>query len=151
VWSVAFFPDNRTLLTGGTDGIIRRWNAVNGESIDSVLVGAPEDPLKRYAGDHGAEVFHACVACHALTPDEDKKAGPTLWHILGRHIATLPGYNFSPALKKLDIVWSKETIAKLFEVGPAHYTPGTKMPEQTIGSKEDRKALVDFLERATAK
>jgi cytochrome c len=31
------------------------------------------------------------------------------------------------------------------------YTPGTKMPEQTIGSKEDRKALVDFLGRATDK
>jgi cytochrome c len=149
VWSVAFFPDNRTLLTGGTDGIIRRWNAVNGEPIDSIFVGAPEDPLKRYAGDHGADVFHACVACHALTPD-DTKAGPTLWHILGRRIATLPGYNFSPALKKLDIIWSKETIAKLFEVGPTHFTPGTKMPEQTIGSPQDRKALVDFLERVTA-
>ena len=33
VWSVAFFPDNRTLLTGGTDRIIRRWNVVTGEPI----------------------------------------------------------------------------------------------------------------------
>jgi cytochrome c len=151
VWSAAFFPDNRTLLTGGTDRIIRRWNAVSGEPIDSAVAGAPADPLKRYAGDHGAEVFRACVACHTLTPDEGNKAGPTLSHVFGRHIATLPGYNFSPALKKLDIVWSKETIAKLFEIGPAQYTPGTKMPEQTIGAANDRKALVDFLERATAK
>jgi cytochrome c len=37
----------------------------------------------------------------------------------------------------------------LFEVGPATYTPGTKMPEQTIGSPDDRKALMDFLARAT--
>jgi cytochrome c len=151
VWSVAFFPDSRTLLTGGTDRVIRRWNAANGEPIDSAVVGAPEDPLKAYAGDHGAEVFRHCVACHTLTPDEGNKAGPTLWHIFGRRIATLPGYNFSPALKKLDIVWSKETVAKLFEVGPAHYTPGTKMPEQTIGSAEDRKALVDFLAKTTTK
>ena len=41
-------------------------------------------------------------------------------------------------------------MAKLFEVGPAAYTPGTKMPEQTIGSPEDREALVDFLAKATA-
>ncbi len=61
----------------------------------------------------------------------------------------LPGYNFSPALKQLDIVWTPETVAKLFEIGPAHYTPGTKMPEQTIGSPEDRKALVEFLAKAT--
>jgi cytochrome c len=150
VWSIAFLPDSTTLLTGGTDAIIRRWNAAKGEPIDSALVGAPEDPLKRYAGDPGAEVFRACVACHTLRPDEAQKAGPSLWRVFGRRIATLPGYNFSPALKKLDIVWSKETVAKLFEVGPAHYTPGTKMPEQTIGAEEDRKALVDFLARATA-
>ena len=62
--------------------------------------------------------------------------------MFGRRIATLPGYNFSPALKKLDIVWTPETVAKLFEVGPMAYTPGTKMPEQTIGSAEDRNALV---------
>ena len=149
VWSVAFLPDNATLLTGGTDAFIRRWNAVTGEPIDSTLVGAPEDPLKQYAGDHGAEIFRACIACHTLRLDEGQKAGPTLWHIFGRRIATLPGYNFSPALKKLDIVWSKETVARLFEIGPAHYTPGTKMPEQTIGADTDRKALVDFLARVT--
>jgi cytochrome c len=150
VWSVVFLPDSTTLLTGGTDAIIRRWNAAKGEPIDSTLLGAAEDPLKRYAGDPGAEVFRACVACHTLTADEGQKAGPSLWHVFGRRIATLPGYNFSPALKKLDIVWSKDTVAKLFEIGPAHYTPGTKMPEQTIGAEQDRKALVDFLARATA-
>ena len=149
VWSVAFFPDNRTLLTGGTDRMIRRWDASSGEPIGAVAVGTPEDPLAAYAGDHGAEIFRACVACHTLSPDEGNKAGPTLYGIFGRHIATLPGYNFSPALKKLDIVWTPETVSKLFEVGPEHYTPGTKMPEQTIGSAEDRKALVEFLAKAT--
>jgi len=150
VWSVAFFPDSRTLLTGGADRAIRRWNAATGEPIDSNLVGAPADPLAAYAGDPGAQVFRACVACHTLSPDEGNRAGPTLAGIFGRRIATLPGYNFSPALKKLDIVWSPETVAKLFEIGPAHYTPGTKMPEQRIGSPKDRRALVEFLAKATA-
>lgn len=149
VWSVAFFPDNRTLLTGGTDRMIRRWDASTGEPIGAVVFGTPEDPLAAYAGDQGAEIFRACVACHTLSPDEGNKAGPTLSGIFGRRIATLPGYNFSPALKKLDIVWTPETVSKLFEVGPEHYTPGTKMPEQTIGSAEDRKALVEFLAKAT--
>jgi cytochrome c len=151
VWSVAFFPDNRTLLTGGTDRMIRRWDAVSGEPIGSVVIGAPDDPLKQYSGDPGAQVFRACVACHTLSPEEGNKAGPTLWHLFGRRIATLPGYNFSPALRELDIVWSPDTVSKLFEIGPAHYTPGTKMPEQTIGSAEDRKALVEFLGKVTAK
>jgi len=54
-----------------------------------------------------------------------------------------------PSLKSLDIVWSPETVSKMFEIGPAAYTPGTKMPEQTIGSSDDRRALMDFLARAT--
>ena len=53
------------------------------------------------------------------------------------------------ALKQLDIVWTPETVSKLFEIGPSAYTPGTKMPEQTIGSAADREALVRFLEKAT--
>jgi cytochrome c len=148
VWSAAFLPDNRTLLTGGADRVIRRWDTATGDPIGSVAVGGADDPLAAFAGDPGADVFRACVACHTLTPDEGNRAGPTLAGIFGRRIATLPGYNFSEALKKLDIVWTPETVAKLFEVGPAAYTPGTKMPEQRIGSPEERQALVKFLEKA---
>ena len=149
VWSVAFLPDSRTLLTGGADNIIRRWNAVTGEPVDPLLLEKEGDPLAAYAGDHGADVFRACVACHTLGADQANRAGPTLAGLFGRRIATLPGYNFSEALKRLDIVWTPETVSKLFEIGPALYTPGTKMPEQRIGSEQDRAALVQFLERAT--
>src|SRR5207302_10804441 len=51
VWSVGFFPDSRTLLTGGTDRTIRRWDAITGEPIGNVIVGAPEDPLAAFVGD----------------------------------------------------------------------------------------------------
>jgi cytochrome c len=151
VWSVAFAPDGATLLTGGADGTIRRWNALTGDAIGASLQGKPGDSLAAYAGDHGAEVFRACVACHTLSEQEPQRAGPTLAGLYGRRIASLPGYRFSDALKKLDIVWSAETVAKLFELGPNSYTPGTKMPEQRIGAEEDRKALTDFLRRATSK
>jgi len=149
VWSVAFLPDSHTLMTGGADNLIRRWNAVTGDPIDPMLLETAGDPLAAYAGDRGAEVFRACVACHTLSAEQANRAGPTLAGIFGRRIATLPGYNFSEPLKHLDIVWTPETVAKLFEVGPATYTPGTKMPEQRIGSEQDRAALVRFLERAT--
>jgi len=151
VWSVAFLPDNASLLTGGADGKIRRWSALTGGSIGSSLQATPHDPLAAYAGDHGAEVFRACVACHTLSDKETQRAGPTLAGLYGRRIASLPGYRFSDALKGMDIVWTPETVSKLFELGPNIYTPGTKMPEQRIGSAEDRKALTDFLARATSK
>jgi len=151
VWSVAFLPDSRTLLTGGADNIIRRWDAVTGDPVDPILLETAGDPLAAYAGDHGAEVFRACVACHSLGAEQANRAGPPSPASFGRRIATLPGYHFSEALKRLDIVWTPETVSRLFEIGPSAYTPGTKMPEQRIGSEQDRAALVKFLERATTK
>lgn len=149
VWSTAFLPDGSTLLTGGADRMIRRWNTDTGEPVGGLMPGTPEDPLAAYAGDPGAEVFRACVACHAFDRADSTRAGPSLHGIFGRHIATLPGYSFSEALRHLDITWTPETVARLFELGPSVYTPGTKMPDQRIGNPADRDALVRFLERVT--
>jgi cytochrome c len=149
IWAVAFLPDTRTLLSGGGDRAIHRWDAETLEPRDTAASRTAEDPLAAYAGDPGATVFRACSACHTLQPEDGSRAGPNLHGLFGRRIATLPGYNFSPALRQLDFVWTRETVAKLFEIGPAAYTPGTKMPEQRIGRAEDREALVNFLERAT--
>jgi cytochrome c len=151
VWSTTFLMDNATLLTGGGDGIIRRWSIGSDGPIGSTLLARPDDPLAAYAGEAGARVFRACVACHTLSGDRGNRAGPSLRGLFGRKIATLPGYNFSPALRNLDIVWTPETLSKLFEIGPSVYTPGTKMPEQRIDSAKDRHALVEFLRRATTK
>jgi cytochrome c len=149
IWAVAFLPDTQTLLSGGVDRAIHRWETETLERQDTAASRAGEDPLAAYAGDPGATVFRACAACHTLQPDDSSRAGPNLHGLFGRRIATLPGYNFSPRLRELDFVWTRETVAKLFEIGPAAYTPGTKMPEQRIGRTEDREALVNFLERAT--
>jgi cytochrome c len=149
VWSVAFTPDGNELVTGGGDRMVRRWSTLTGEPIGALAMARPGDELAGFNGDRGAQVFRACVACHTLTPDQGNRAGPTLHGVFGRRIATLPGYNFSPPLKALDIVWTPETVSTLFEVGPARYTPGTKMPEQTISDPADREALVRFLDRVT--
>ncbi len=157
VISIAISPDDALVAAasiGGSVAVIDR----KARSLARTLVGpglpvwsveTAGDPLAAFAGDHGAEVFRACVACHTLNSDQANKAGPTLAGIFGRRIATLPGYNFSEPLKRLDIVWTPETVSKLFEIGPSAYTPGTKMPEQRIGSEQDRAALVQFLERVT--
>ena len=42
-----------------------------------------------------------------------------------------------------------DTIDALFDLGPDHYIPGSKMPMQRITTAEDRKDLVGFLKHAT--
>ncbi len=149
LWSLAFSTDGREILTGGADRLVRRWDVTSGEPVNPVVSEATEARVAAFAGHPGAEVFKACIACHTLSEDDGNRAGPSLHKIMGRKIATAQGYQFTPALKGLDIVWSRGTVAKLFEIGPMAYTPGTKMPEQTINNAADREALVDFLEQAT--
>ena len=78
-----------------------------------------------------------------------RRAGPTLYGLFGRRAGTVEGYKYSEALAHSDIVWTAETVAELFEVGPDVMTPGTKMPIQRIPNAEDRAALMDYLERTT--
>ncbi len=150
VWSLAFTPDGKEILTGGADRLVRRWDAASGAPIGPNPPPVGEDPLAAFAGERGAEVFRACAACHTLTADGGNRAGPTLHGLFGRRIASVPDYPYSPGLKELDIVWNAETLTQLFTLGPMRYTPGTKMPEQTIGTAEDLAALIEFLRRATA-
>jgi cytochrome c len=148
VWSLAFAAGGKTLLAGGADHLVREWDVETGERLGKEIAGQA-DPMAKYAGNPDAEPFRACVACHTLDPDDGVRAGPTLHGIFGRRIASVPGYRYSPAFSKMDIVWTPETVSKLFELGPATYTPGTKMPEQTIGNAADRAALIRFLQAET--
>lgn len=144
VWSVAFAGD--ALLTGGADGLIRSWDAATGAPLGEGETAAAElwDD-----GSQGARVFRACAMCHALTPEGGERAGPSLHGIFGRRIGTLPGYDYSDALRAMDIVWTPETVAQLFTEGPEVYTPGSRMPDQRVADPADRAALMDFLARAT--
>ncbi|MGL4494929.1 MAG: c-type cytochrome, partial [Beijerinckiaceae bacterium] len=147
VWALAFTPDGKTILAAGSDRLVRRWDAQTGEARDGTLVSVTDDILKKYANDPGAHVYRACVACHTLSPDDGNRAGPTLHRLFGRKIGTAPGYHYSDALRGMDIVWTPQTVARLFEIGPMAYTPGTKMPEQTLSSAQDRADLIAFLQK----
>jgi cytochrome c len=148
VWALAFPRGDRTLLAGGADNIISEWDVETGRRLGT-STAIQADLMSEYSGNPDAEVFRACIACHTLGPEDGNRAGPTLHGIFGRRIAALAGYPYSPAFRRMDIVWTPETVSKLFELGPSIYTPGTKMPEQTISDPEDRAALIRFLQAET--
>ena len=147
VWGLAFAGGD--LLAAGADGFVRRYDVASGrERAPADFVSAEEIP----AGlrDHpGARVYEACRVCHSLKPGEHR-AGPSLAGVVGRKIGAADGYAFSEALKRMDIVWSRDTIARLFEIGPQAMTPGTKMPEQRVVEARDRAALAEFIDLAGA-
>ena len=68
VWSVVFLPDSRTLLTGGADNIIRRWNAATGEPVDPILLETAGDPLAAFAAIAARRSFAPVSPAIRLAP-----------------------------------------------------------------------------------
>lgn len=98
----------------------------------------------------GAKLFRACQACHTIDKDGGNIVGPRLYGLFGRRAGAVADYKYSDALKKSGIVWTAETVDKLFALGPAVFTPGSKMPLQAMGNAKRRADLIAYLKIATA-
>jgi cytochrome c len=148
VWSVAFTPDGRTLLSGGADGLVVSHRLDQEPEAGDAEMAATEAAAPE-TDQRGAELFRKCVACHTVTPDGGHRAGPTLHGLFGRVAGTRPDYPYSPALRESDLVWTAETIDRLFDVGPETLVPGSKMPLQRMPDPADRARLIAYLKQVT--
>jgi cytochrome c len=147
VWSVAFAPDGKSLLSGGADGLVLTYDL--SEPVDAAPELAQAAAMQE-DDSRGAELFRKCAACHTVTPDGEHRAGPTLYRLFGRTAGSRPDYPYSAALEGSDLVWTEQTVARLFEVGPEVMVPGSKMPLQRLPSAQDRADLIAYLKQITA-
>ena len=153
VWDLAFIGTPPALWSAGNDSIVRRWSEGDPPPVLVGLADAAPNTAAAAAPvgevDRGAKLFRACVACHTVTADGGNRAGPTLYRLFGRPAGTVPGYPYSETLAKSGIVWSEETVDRLFALGPETFTPGSKMPLQRMPDPADRAALIAYLKRVT--
>lgn len=87
--------------------------------------------------DKGLVAMKKCGACHTWDKGGAKKIGPNLYGILGRQIASVAGFAYSPAMtaKAQEVgAWSYETLSDFLKA-PKKYIKGTKMA--FIGLKKD--------------
>ncbi len=152
VWALAFSADGRHILAGGLDHAVYGWPLA---ALDDPrpMAGGPPAFLRDPAGMGNGERQFArkCSICHSLTPGSARRAGPTLYGLFGRAAGSVADYIYSPTLDGSGIVWDEGSIDALFDRGPDHYIPGSKMPMQRIADPADRADLIAFLRQATAK
>jgi glucose/arabinose dehydrogenase len=93
-----------------------------------------------------------CAICHTATPDMAALAGPPLFNTLGRKVAGVPGFGYSPALAAAGARGKRWTAQELdlFLKDPAAYAPGTTMPI-AVPDAGERAALVAWLGTAKGK
>ena len=152
IWAIAWTPNGERVISGGLDDAAVLWPVTASEDEVSGLLSAGDrsflrDPDTMSNGER--QFARKCSICHTLTPDGANRAGPTLWGLFGRPAGTVEGYSYSDALDGAAIIWEAETINRLFDEGPDHYTPGSKMPMQRIVGAQDRNDLIEFLAKNT--
>jgi cytochrome c len=90
------------------------------------------------------EAIHArCLGCHALAYD---RTGPRHCGLFGRRAGSVPGFPYSEAMKRADIVWSARTLDR-FLANPGRAVPGTSMGYAGVTDPAERAALIAYLKQ----
>jgi cytochrome c len=85
-----------------------------------------------------------CLACHTFNKGEPNKVGPNLWGVLGRPKASVPGFNYSAAMKSKGGNWTAEELYQ-YLANPKAMVPGTTMNFPGIPRATERADLIAFL------
>ena len=103
--------------------------------------------------ENGQDLFRQCRACHQIGAGAKNLVGPQLNGVIGRKAGSVEGFSYSDANKKTGadgLVWDDEKFLKYIE-NPLAFMPGTKMAYAGLKDEGDRKDILAYLKKASAK
>jgi cytochrome c len=115
--------------------------AAAGSGVLALLATA--DPKK------GEADVGVCKVCHSFEKGAPSPMGPPLHDVVGRKIASVEGFNYSPALKaKSGEEWTYEHL-DAFIHNPQAFAPGTIMAFPGVPDAKKRAEIIAFLRSET--
>jgi len=131
----------------------RATAACNGGSVArgrvallAIVAALPLGPSQAADEPQVPAAFEACASCHSYQKDEPLQEAPPLWGVVGRNVASVEGFDYSPALKSLGGAWDRARLEQ-FLTNPKAMVPGTRMKLGGIQDPAKRAAVLDFLEQ----
>ena len=101
----------------------------------------------------GERAYQKCYSCHALERRAGKLEGPTLHRIVGRRVADVAGFDYSPAMRRFaqrHPRWTPELLDR-YIADPERLVPGTSMTFHGIADAAERRALMKYLESSAGR
>ena len=101
------------------------------------------------AGDpgRGEAIYERCMGCHAIGREV---VGPDHAGLYGRKAGSVPGYDYSPAMRASGLTWDAATLDR-FLANPRGVVPGTRMGFAGVADPGERTDLIAYLQQATVK
>ena len=114
-----------------------------------LLLSLSETGLARADGNvsKGEQIFQRCASCHVVTGSDASRKGPSLQNIVGRPVASVSGYAYSPnmvALGARGARWDAETLEQFLKY-PSEFVKGTKMTAPPVRRETERADLIAYL------
>ena len=99
----------------------------------------------------GEKVFKKCAACHAVGPDAKNKVGPEMNGIVGRAVASVEGFKYSPAMTEFGAgkVWDEATLSG-YLANPKGFVPKNKMAFVGLKKEDELKDVIAYLAQYNA-
>jgi cytochrome c len=111
--------------------------------------GAASGPINSLlataSAERGAQVAKQCQACHNFEEGQGPKVGPDLYGVVGRKIASAPGFNYSAALKSKNGTWDFNALNAWLSK-PTAYAPGTAMTFAGLSNDKQRADVIAYLD-----
>jgi len=93
------------------------------------------------APSNGQRLYEArCGGCHSI---DATRVGPAHRNVVGRRIASLPGYAYSPAIKRLTGTWTPARLDQWLQ-SPQAMAPGSKM-YLNVSNPAERRDIIAWL------
>jgi len=107
--------------------------------------GVPiENLLASASTKQGAQIAKECELCHNLGKGQGAKIGPDLYGVVGRKVASQPGFNYSAPLKAKGGTWTFDAL-NVWLTNPRADVPGTLMTFAGIPSEKQRADVIAYL------
>ncbi|MDC0073950.1 cytochrome c family protein [Alphaproteobacteria bacterium] len=98
--------------------------------------------------EKGKKVARKCASCHGFEKGGANKVGPNLYNVLGAPMASVSGFTYSSAIKKVNAEWGYKEL-NLFLINPKTYIKGTKMAFAGLKKPSDRANIIAYLREST--
>jgi len=96
----------------------------------------------------GHEIYN--LVCHLCHSDQKgvNRIGPSLYGVVGRKVASVPGYSYSEAMRKFGQVWGRTWTPEELDhylTDPQKWIPGVNMHYSGLKHRANRRAIIAYL------